>query len=115
MRTMSLNRALYGLTFVALLAGCSSFSASGGPQQLAAPSQPVAALSQLAKASGSACGIEFLDVIPIGTWSRAQRAYDNAVSGARAKAILEPSVSDIRVDLLVGTLRCSQVEGTAIF
>jgi len=75
----------------------------------------VDATPRMAKAAGSACGIEFLDIIPIGTLSRTQRAYDNAVNEAGARALLAPSISDTRLDLVVGTLRCSQVEGTAIF
>jgi hypothetical protein len=78
-------------------------------------SHRIDASPRIAKAAGSACGLEFLDIIPIGTLSRTQRAYDNAVNDVGARALLAPSISDTRLDLVVGTLRCSQVEGTAIF
>lgn len=77
-------------------------------------SRPVAA-ARASKAAGSACGIELLDIIPIGTLSRTQRAYNNALNEVGARALLAPSISDSRLDLVVGTLRCSEVEGTAIF
>jgi hypothetical protein len=100
---------------VALLAGCSTFSSSKPePEQLV---QNGSGFKHAAyhNASGSACGIELLDFVPIGTWSRMDRAYHAAITNAGARALLKPTVSDHRIDLMVATLKCASVEGTAVY
>ena len=99
---------------VAALAGCSTMGSSPAPSQLA---QSDAGFKRASynNASGSACGIELLDFVPIGTWNRMDRAYHAAVSNAGARALLKPTVSDHRIDLMVATLKCASVEGTAVY
>ena len=99
---------------LAFLAGCGTLSSSPGPDQLV---QQDAGFKRAAykNASGSACGIELLDFVPIGTWSRMQRAYHSAVENAGARALLKPTVSDHRIDLMVATLKCASVSGTAVY
>ena len=99
---------------VAFAAGCSTFSSTPAPQQLA---QNDAGFKRGAynNASGSACGIELLDFVPIGTWSRMERAYHSAVTNAGARALLKPTVSDQRFDLMVATVKCASVQGTAVY
>ena len=99
---------------VAFIAGCSAMSEKPAPQQLV---QNDAGFKRAAysNASGSACGIELLDFVPIGTWSRMERAYHSAVSNAGARALLKPTVSDHRIDLMVATLKCASVTGTAVY
>jgi len=117
MRNQHLNRYLSKIVVtvsVALLAGCGTLSSSPSPDQLA---QSDAGFKRAAhqNASGSACGIELLDFVPIGTWSRMQRAYHSAVENAGARALLKPTVSDHRIDLMVATLKCASVTGTAVY
>lgn len=113
-----MNRRLRTLTAalsVAFVAGCSSVGSSPSPKQISETSTPVKRVSTGGRASGSACGIELLDFVPIGIWSRTQRAYNAALSQAGARALLSPTVSDSRIDLMVATLKCSAVEGTAVY
>ncbi len=99
---------------VAFLAGCGTLSSSPTPDQLV---QNDSGFKRAAykNASGSACGIELFDFVPIGTWSRMQRAYHSAVESSGARALLKPTVSDHRIDLMVATLKCASVEGTAVY
>lgn len=82
--------------------------------QKAAPPRPVQYASA-GRASGSACGLELLDLIPIAATDRAQRAYNEALAQAGAKALVGTQFSDSRIDLMVGTMRCTRVEGTAVY
>ncbi|MGH7898090.1 MAG: hypothetical protein ACREQQ_09065 [Candidatus Binatia bacterium] len=107
MKTAFLRTTISTLLVSALLAGCST-STSARPQALASR-------TSTAKVSGSACGLDLLDLIPIGVWTRRQRAYNDALAGAGAKALITPTVRDTRVDLVFATLKCSAVEGTAVF
>ena len=101
---------------IAAVAGCSTTSPSRAPSQLAQSDTPVKKVAyQNHTTSGSACGIELLDFVPIGIWGRTERAYHAAVSNAGARALLQPVVSDHRIDLMVATLKCSSVEGTAVY
>ncbi len=99
---------------VAFLAGCSAMGEKPAPQQLA---HNDAGFKRAAyhNASGSACGIELLDFLPIGTWGRMERAYHSAITSSGARALLKPTVSDHRIDLMVATLKCASVEGTAVY
>lgn len=108
-------RTLTAALSIALLAGCSTTGSSPSPQQISRTSTPIQRASSGGGASGSACGIEILDFIPIGIWSRTQRAYHAALSQAGARALLSPKYSDHRIDLMVATLKCSAVEGTAVY
>lgn len=101
---------------VAALAGCSTMGTSPAPGQLAqGDTQVKTAAYQGHTTSGSACGIELLDFVPIGVWTRTERAYHAAVSNAGARALLKPVVSDQRFDLMFATLKCASVEGTAVY
>lgn len=99
---------------VALLAGCSTTSSSPAPKELA-QGRPGIKPAAYRSASGSACGIDLLDLIPIGIWTRTERAYHSAVTNAGARALLKPTISDSRFDLMVATVKCSSVSGTAIY
>ena len=99
---------------VTFLAGCATVGNSPTPEQLSAASTP-ARPAAVAGASGSACGIELFDFAKIGIWDRAERAYHAALTNAGAKALLRPTVSDSRIDLMVATVKCAQVSGTAIY
>jgi hypothetical protein len=99
---------------VALLAGCSTTSSSPSPKELTQRSPGIKQVAHRS-ASGSACGIELFDFLPIGTWTRTERAYHSALTSAGARALLKPTVSDMRFDLMVATVKCSSVEGTAIY
>ena len=102
------------LLSLAAVVGCTRVSPTPAPQHLAQDGvQPVRMSSS--KAAGSACGIEIFDLLPIGTWNRTQRAYDHALVNANAKALLGPTVSDSRFDLMVATVKCAAVEGTAVY
>jgi hypothetical protein len=111
--THRIKAIIVGLSLV-IATGCSSMSPSPAPKQLA---QNTTGFRHAAasSASGSACGVELLDFLPIGTWSRTQRAYHSAVSNAGARALLKPTVSDHRIDLMVATIKCASVEGTAVY
>jgi hypothetical protein len=108
-----LKVALLGLS-TSFLAACSTLG-GGAPNQLsaaAAPDRP-ATISQ--GTSGSACGIELFDFAKFGIWDRTERAYHAALTNAGAKALLAPQVSDSRIDLMVATVKCAEVSGTAIY
>jgi hypothetical protein len=101
---------------VTALAGCSTMGASPAPSQLAQTSAPLEKVAyENHVTSGSACGIELLDFVPIGIWGRTERAYHAAVTNAGARALLQPVVSDHRIDLMFATLKCASVEGTAVY
>ena len=112
-----MNR-LFGISVVALslafLAGCSTLGSSPAPEHLSAASTPARPVA-VAGASGSACGIELFDFAKIGIWDHTERAYHAALTNAGAKALLGPTVSDSRIDLMVATVKCAQVSGTAIY
>jgi hypothetical protein len=97
-----------------LLIGCSTLGDDPAPSRLSTASQP-GRPTAVASASGSACGIELFDFAKFGIWDRTERAYHAALSNAGAKALLGPTVSDSRIDLMVATVKCSQVSGTAIY
>jgi hypothetical protein len=99
---------------IAAATGCSSTSPTPAPSQLA-QSDGKKLSYQGHTTSGSACGIELLDFVPIGIWGRTERAYHAAVTNAGARALLQPVVSDHRIDLMVATLKCASVEGTAVY
>jgi len=97
-----------------LLIGCSTLGSAPAPQHLSTASEP--GRPAIANpASGSACGIELFDFAKFGIWDRTERAYHAALSNAGARALLGPTVSDSRIDLMVATVKCSQVQGTAIY
>lgn len=110
----NLKSLFVSLSIGLLLAGCSTAGSSPAPRGLA-QNAPEIQRAAYHSASGSACGIEIFDFLPIGTWTRTERAYHSAVSSVGAKALLKPTVSDSRFDLMVATVRCSSVEGTAIY
>ena len=99
---------------MAVVAGCSTFGSKPSPDEL---TQTGAGFKHASyqNASGSACGIELLDFVPIGTWNRMERAYHSAITNAGARALLKPTVSDHRIDLMVATLKCASVQGTAVY
>ena len=97
---------------LAFTAACSSLGSNPAPMQLA---QSSPSFKRGGSTSGSACGIELLDILPIGTWSRMDRAYHSAISSSGARALLKPVVSDHRIDLMVATLKCASVTGTAVY
>jgi hypothetical protein len=99
---------------IAAVSGCSTMSPSPTPGGLA-QSDAAKKVVYRNTASGSACGIELLDFVPIGIWGRKERAYHAAVSNAGARALLKPVVSDQRFDLMFATLKCASVEGTAVY
>lgn len=109
-------KAVIASAALSLLVGCGATASSGPSVSALSQSGPAAqrAVKQ-ASASGSACGIELLDFLPFGTWTRTERAYHSAVSSVGAKALLKPTVSDSRIDLMVATVKCSSVSGTAIY
>lgn len=111
---MNRTRTIFAALSIAFLAGCTSVGPSSAPKSLALGDSPIRHVSY-SKASGSACGIEVLDLIPIGVWGRSQRAYHSAITQAGARALLSPTVSDSRLDLMVATIKCSSVEGTAVY
>jgi hypothetical protein len=82
-----------------------------------APVEPAA--NELASTSrpavGSACGIDLLNLVPIGITHRAERARRNAIESSGAKTLLTQSVTDTSVDLMVATIQCSSVGGVAAF
>ena len=98
---------------IAFTAACSSLGSKPEPMQLVEGSGFKRAA--YSNASGSACGVYLLDVLPIGVFSRMDRAYHSAVSNAGARALLKPTVSDHRIDLMVATLKCASVTGTAVY
>jgi hypothetical protein len=101
---------------VTAAAGCSTMAPSPAPSGLAQNDGSAKKVAyQNHTTSGSACGIELLDFVPIGIWGRTERAYHAAVNNAGARALLQPVVSDHRIDLMVATLKCSSVEGTAVY
>lgn len=108
-------RTLTVVLSIAFLVGCSATAPSPSPQQLSQGSTPIKRGSAGGKASGLACGIELFDFVPIGIWSRTERAYSAALDKAGARALLAPTYSDSRIDLMVATLKCSAVEGTAVY
>lgn len=107
-------KAMFVTLSVALLAGCSTQSSIPAPRELAQTS-PAVQRASYRSASGLACGIELLDFLPIGVWTRTERAYHSAVASVGAKALLKPVISDSRFDLMVATVKCSSVSGTAIY
>ena len=109
-------KTLFVALSVALTAGCSTATSTPAPKELALTGGSVQrAAVRSSNASGSACGIELLDFLPIGTWTRTERAYHSAITSAGAKALLKPTISDSRFDLMVATVKCASVSGTAIY
>jgi hypothetical protein len=100
---------------IAAVSGCSTMSPSPAPSALAQGDGPIKKVAYQNTTSGSACGIELLDFVPIGIWGRKERAYHAAVTNAGARALLKPVVSDQRFDLMFATLKCASVEGTAVY
>lgn len=103
---------------ITLFAGCATMTPAPAPSSQISQGAPAAVHKVSApggKTSGSACGIDLFDLLPIGVWNRTQRAYDSAVSQAGARALLGQTVSDSRFDLMVATVKCSSVEGTAVY
>ena len=80
-------------------------------------SPPVMAMAptMAKRATGSACGIDLLNLIPIGLTNRAERARRNAIAASGAKTMLTQSLTDTSVDLMVATIQCSSIGGTAAF
>lgn len=109
----NLKIAVLGLS-ISFLAACSTLG-GGSPSNLAATAEPASTEAVSRGASGSACGIELFDFAKFGIWDRAERAYHAALTNAGAKALLAPTLSDSRIDLMVATVKCSQVSGTAIY
>jgi hypothetical protein len=103
---------LHRLSVVVL--ACSVFACS---TVRPAPIEPAA--HELASTSrpavGSACGIDLLNLVPIGITHRAERARRNAIESSGAKTLLTQSVTDTSVDLMVATIQCSSVGGVAAF
>lgn len=109
---------LKGITVIfaiAAVSGCSTMSRSPAPNELAQSDGAVTKVAYQNTTSGSACGIELLDFVPIGIWGRTERAYHAALTNAGARALLKPVVSDQRFDLMFATLKCASVEGTAVY
>ncbi|MGH7803385.1 MAG: hypothetical protein ACREQJ_03485 [Candidatus Binatia bacterium] len=78
--------------------------------------RPVADVARAPRtAEGSACGIDLLNIVPIGITHRAERARRNAIESSGAKTILTQSITDTSVDLMVATIQCSSVGGYAAF
>ena len=98
---------------LAFTAACSTLGSKPEPMQFAQSGGFKRAA--YSNASGSACGIYLLDFVPIGVFNRMDRAYHSAVSNAGARALLKPTVSDHRIDLMVATLKCASVTGTAVY
>ena len=97
-----------------VLLACSAFACS---TVRPAPFEPAG--NELASTSrpavGSACGIDLLNLVPIGITHRAERARRNAIESSGAKTLLTQSVTDTSVDLMVATIQCSSVGGVAAF
>lgn len=83
------------------------------PAQLERPAVEVARAAR--PAQGSACGIDLLNIVPIGITHRAERARRNAIEASGAKTMLTQSITDTSFDLMVATIQCSSVGGVAAF
>ena len=92
---------------------CSAFACSAVRPTPIEPAHELARTSR--PAVGSACGIDLLNLVPIGITHRAERARRNAIESSGAKTLLTQSVTDTSVDLMVATIQCSSVGGVAAF
>ena len=105
--------------FVALVLALTTGSvgcASSRAASVTGPAGPrLSMASAVKRASGSACGIDLLNIVPIGLTNRAERARRNAIEASGAKTMLTQSLTDTSVDLMVATIQCSSVGGTAAF
>jgi hypothetical protein len=97
------------LLVLLITTGC----AASRPPEVGRPAPLLARSAQSAR--GSACGIDVLNIVPIGITHRAERARKNAIASSGAKTILTESITDTSVDLMVATIQCSSVGGTAAF
>ncbi len=88
----------------AVLAGCS------GPFVKIAPVPPPQFVTT-GDAHGSACGMLLFNLIPIGYFERAERAYRQAVQRANAEGLLNTTITERWYFVYVGGLYCADVAG----
>jgi hypothetical protein len=105
-RTKRLGSAL-ALLAVTTALGCS------GTLVRVAPRPPEDA-TVLGPTRGSGCGMLLLDLIPIGVNGRVERAYAEALRARGGTALVDTTVTDRWYYAVLGTLHCTDVEGTAI-
>lgn len=100
-----MQRSAVLVALAAVWAGCS------GPLVKIAP-EPPARYEVTAAGRGSACGFSLFGIIPIGTNSRAQRAYDVALKASGGAGLTDVKVTERWYYAYVGEVFCTDIEGS---
>ena len=97
-----------GLLLIGLAAGCAS-------EFTTVMAKPPEHPQKLGRVEGSASGSQFLAFIPIGSNSRTERAYNDALAKAPgAKALMNVTLQENWYWYCLGTIRSVTISGEAV-
>ena len=96
------------LLALVVLAGCASSPVRIGPQ-------PPPSARLFGEAKGSGCGFLLLNLVPFGVNGRVESAYESARVASGQRDITDTKVVERWYAVpLLGTLLCTDLEGTAV-
>lgn len=97
----------------AAIVAAACFLGCSGPPVNVSPVPPTS-YSEIGPASGEACGMIVLGLLPIAVNDRVERAYAQALALAEATSLTDTTLTESWYFAIIGQVVCSRVAGLAL-